>query len=100
MGSDKFGSFLPLLTDYFKNKGPEDFVTQQEFIALIGLHVLQEDYDSAIDVLDAAMSRGFLFLGELKTPYLRGLASHPGFAERVERMQASADRLINEHYLN
>lgn len=100
MGSGKFGSFLPLLTDYFKEKGLEDLVTQQEFIALMGLHVLQDDYDSAIDVMDAAMNRGFLFIGELKTPYLRDLAAHPGFAERMDKMQASADQLIKAHFRN
>jgi len=100
MGSDKYKTFLPLLTDYLKDRGPEDLVTQQEFIALMGLHVLQNDYDSATDVMDAAMNQGFHFIGELKTPYLRDLASHPGFAERVKKMQVSADRLINQHYLN
>jgi len=66
--SDKFGSFLPLLTDYFKDKGPEDFVTQQEFLALMGLHVLQDDYDGAIEIMDSALERGFIFIGVFKEP--------------------------------
>lgn len=100
INSEKYKPFLPLLTDYFKDKAPKDLVTQQEFIALTGLHVLQDDFDGAMDVMDAAMNRGFLFIGELKTPYLKDLAAHPGFAERLEIMQNSADRLINEYYLN
>ena len=100
INSEKYKPFLPLLTDYFKDKAPKDLVTQQEFITLMGLHVLQDDFDSAIDVMDAAMNRGFLFIGELKAPYLKDIAAHPGFAERLVVMQISADQLINEYYLN
>jgi len=49
--------------------------------------------------VDIAIERGFLFIGSLKEPHLRDLASHPGFAERLKKMQKSADLLIDSHYL-
>jgi len=96
--SKKYESFLSLLTDYFNDRKVEDFVTQQDFTTLMGLHVLQGDYDKAIGVMDAAMARGFIFIGALKEPYLRELTTHPGFAERLDAMQKSADLLIERYY--
>jgi len=64
----------------------------------MGLHVLQGDFDGALDIMDVAMERGFIFIGSFKEPYLRDLTSHPGFAERLEKMQKSADLLIEKYY--
>lgn len=99
-GSEKFDSFLLLLTDYFEGKDAEALKTREEYTTLMGLYVLQGEVDKAIEVMDIAMDKGFLFIGSFKEPYLRELTSHPGFAERLERMQKSADLLIEKYYLN
>jgi len=98
MGSDKFESFLPLLTAYFDDKDPEDLLTQQEHIALMGLHSLQGDYDKAIVIMDAAMERGFLFIGSFKAPFLEDLSTHPGVAQRIHKMEKSAYALVNAYH--
>jgi len=99
IGSVNYETNLSVLTDYYKGKGVTDLRVQEEFTSLMGLHLLEGHPDKAIEVMDAAMERGFLFLGTLKEPYLRELKSHPGFAERLERMQKSADLLIEKYYL-
>lgn len=99
IGSINYETNLSVLTDYYKGKGVTDLRVQEEFTSLMGLHLLEGHPDKAIEVMDAAMERGFLFLGTLKEPYLRELKSHPGFAERLERMQKSADLLIEKYYL-
>ena len=96
--SKKFNSFLSLITEYFDGKANDDLKTQQDFTTLMGLHVLQGDFDGALDIMDVAMERGFIFIGSFKEPYLRDLTSHPGFAERLEKMQKSADLLIEKYY--
>jgi len=98
--SEKFDLLLPLLTDYFEDKDPVSLRTQQEYLGLIGLHILQGELDKAIDVLDIAMDKGFLLIGSFKEPHLRELTSHPGFPERFDRMQKSADLLIEKYYQN
>ena len=96
--SDKYEAFENLLLEYFANKDPRSFDVRQEYTGLMALHVLQGKHDKAIKVMDIAMERGFHFIGSFKEPYLRDLTSHPGFPERLEKMQRSADRLIEEHY--
>ena len=96
--SEKFELFLPLLIEYFADKNVEDFVLQRDYTALMGLYLLQDNPDKAIEVLDIAIERGFLFIGTLKEPYLRDLRSHPGFTARLEAMRNSADLLIEKYY--
>jgi len=96
----KFELLLPLLTAYFEGNDPKSLKTQQEYLGLIGLHVIQSDFDKAIEVMDIAMDKGFLFIGSFKDPHLRELTAYPGFEARLERMQKKADLLIEMHYLN
>jgi len=98
LGSDKFAAFLPLLTDYFEGRDVETLKTRQDYTALMGLHVLQGDRDKALEVMDIAMDRGFFFIGSLREPFLRELSEHPGFSERLDRMQASADLILAQFY--
>ena len=98
IGSVNYNGILPVLTEHYKDKDLTDFRIQEEFTSLMGLHLLEGHPDKAIEVMDAAMERGFLFLGTFKEPYLRELKSHPGFAERLERMQKSADLLVEKYY--
>lgn len=98
IGSYNYETNLPVLTEYYKDKDIKDLRVQEEFTSLMGLHLLQGRPDEAMEVMDAAIERGFLFIGTLKEPYLRELQSHPGFAERLERMQKSADLLIETYY--
>ena len=100
IGSEKFDLLLPLLTEYFEGKDPISLRTQQEYLGLMGLHVLQGELDNAIDVMDIAMEKDFSFIGSFKEPHLRELTSHPGFAERLDKMQQSADLLVNQYYDN
>jgi len=100
IGSDKFDRLLPLLTEYFKDRKPQNFETQQQYISLMGLHVLQGNKDKAIDVMDIAMERGFHFIGSFKEPHLRDLTNYPGFSERIEKMQKSADEIMKQYYSN
>ena len=100
IGSEKFDLLLPLLTQYFEGKDPISLRTQQEYLGLMGLHVLQGELDNAIDVMDIAMEKDFSFIGSFKEPHLRELTSHPGFAERLDKMQQSADLLVNQYYDN
>ena len=98
--SEKFDRLLPLLTDYFEGKDPISLNTQQEYLGLIGLHVILSDFDKAIEVMDIAIDKGFLFIGSFKEPHLRELTAYPGFAERLERMQKKADLLIEKYYFD
>ena len=98
IGSVNYENNLPVLTDYYKDKDVTDLRVQEEFTSLMGLHLLQGHPDKALEVMDAAMERGFIFIGVLKEPYLRDLASYPGFTERLETMQKSADLLIEKYY--
>ncbi len=98
--SEKYEPFLRLFTKYMDNKDVEDFRLRRDYTNLIGLYLLQDNPDKALEVLDIAIERGFHFIGSLRDPHLRDLAAHPGFAERLEKMQKSADLLINTHYLN
>jgi len=98
LGSDRSDDFLALLVDYFENKDPKSLKVRQEYTSLMALHILQGDHEKAIEVMDIAMERGFLFIGSFKEPFLRDLTTHPGFPERLEKMKRSADRLIAEHY--
>ena len=100
INSEKFELLLPLLTAYFEGNDPKSLKTQQEYLGLIGLHVIQSDFDKAIEVMDIAMDKGFLFIGSFKDPHLRELTAYPGFEARLERMQKKADLLIEMHYLN
>ena len=100
IGSEKFDLLLPLLTQYFEGKDPISLRTQQEYLGLMGLHVLQGELDNAIDVMDIAMEKDFSFIGSFKEPHLRELTSHPGFSERLDKMQHSADLLVNQYYDN
>ena len=100
IGSEKFDLLLPLLTQYFEGKDPISLRTQQEYLGLMGLHVLQGELDNAIDVMDIAMEKDFSFIGSFKEPHLRELTSHPGFAERLDKMHQSADLLVNQYYDN
>ena len=100
IGSEKFERLLPLLTAYFEGKDPGSLNTQQEYLGLMGLHVIQSDLDKAIEVMDIAMDKGFLFIGSFKDPHLRELTAYPGFAERLARMQKSADALVSQYYHN
>jgi len=38
--------------------------------------------------------------GSLNTPHLRELTAYPGFAERLARMQKSADAFVSQYYHN
>jgi len=96
--SEKFEHFLRLLTEHVEEKDVEDFVLQRDYTTLMGLYLLQDNPDKALEVLDIAIERGFLFIGSLKEPHLRDLASHPGFTQRLERMQKSANLLIEKYY--
>ncbi len=98
--SEKYEPYLTLIKDFFEGRDPASFVTRQEFTAFMGLHMLQGDHDKAIEIMDLAMDRGFLFIGSFKEPFLRDLTTHPGFSERLEKMQRSADRLIEEFHSN
>jgi len=100
IGSDKFERLLPLLTDYFQDKNPQNLETQQQYITLMGLYALQGNKDKAIDVMDIAMERGFHFIGSFKEPHLRDLTNYPGFSERIEKMQISADGIMEQYYSN
>ena len=97
--SEKYEPFLQFFTEYMEDKNVEEFRLQRDYTNLIGLHLLQGNPDKALEVLDIAIERGFLFIGSLKDPHLRGLAAHPGFAERLERMQKNADLMIEKYYL-
>jgi len=70
IGSNKFDRLLPLLTEYFKDRKP------------------------------LAMERGFHFIGSFKEPHLRDLTNYPGFSERIEKMQKSADEIMKQYYSN
>jgi len=96
--SEKYEHFLRLFTEYMENQDVEDFRLQRDYTNLMGLYLLQDNPDKALEVLDIAIERGFIFIGILKEPHLRDLASHPGFAERLEKMQKSADLLIEKYY--
>jgi len=96
INSDKYRPFLKLLIDYFKDKDPAELLTQQEYIALIGLYVLQDDYDSAIEVMDVAMERGFLFIGSFEDISLRDFSTYPGVSQRIRQMEKSAYPLVSE----
>jgi len=96
--SGKYEHFHRLFTEYMEDKNVEDFRLQRDYTNLIGLYLLQDNPDKALEVLDVAIERGFLFIGSLKDPHLRDLAAHPGFAERLEKMQKSADLLIEKYY--
>lgn len=98
VNSDKSDDFLGLLVEYFEGKDPQSLNVRQEYTALMALHILQGDHDKAIEVMDIAMQRGFLFIGSFKEPFLRDLTTHPGFSERLDTMKRSADRLIEEYY--
>lgn len=98
MKSDRFASFSKILTNYFQSKSVDNLIMRQQFTALMGFHVLQGDHDKAIEVMDVAIERGFIFIGAFKEPYLRDLRSHPGFDERLEKMQKSADLLVEKYY--
>ena len=98
IGSDKPDLLLPLLNAYYQDRNPQDLKTLEEFLGLMGLHALQGNPDKAVEVMDIAMDRGFLFIGSFKEPHLRELTAYPGVSERINKMQASADRLIEEHY--
>ena len=98
LGSDKFAALLPLLTDYFEGADVETLKTRQDYTALMGLHVLQGNKDKALEVMDVAMDRGFLFIGSFREPFLRDLTEQPGFSERFDKMQASAGRILAEFY--
>lgn len=98
--SEKYEPFLRLFTEYMADKKIDDFRLQRDYTNLMGFYLLQGQPDKALEVLDIAIERGFHFIGSLKDPHLRDIASHPGFAERLDKMQKSADLLINEHYLN
>jgi DNA-binding winged helix-turn-helix (wHTH) protein/TolB-like protein len=96
--SDKFELFLSLLTAYFDDRPAENLNTRQEYTALMGLYMLQGDHDKALEVMDIAIKRGFLFISSFREPYIRGLITHPDFAKRMDIMQASADRLLEKYY--
>ena len=98
--SEKYEPFLQLFTEYMADKNIDEFRLQRDYTNLMGFYLLQGQPDKALEVLDIAIERGFHFIGSLKDPHLRDISSHPGFAERLEKMQKSADLLINEHYLN
>ena len=66
----------------------------------MGLYALQGNKDKAIDVMDIAMERGFHFIGSFKEPHLRDLTNYPGFSERIEKMQISADGIMEQYYSN
>jgi len=68
----------------------ETLKTRQDYTALMGLHVLQGNKDKALEVMDVAMDRGFLFIGSFREPFLRDLTEQPGFSER--------DRILAEFY--
>jgi len=91
-------ALLRLFTEYMEDKDVEDFRLQRDYTNLMGLYLLQDNPDKALEVLDIAIERGFHFIGSLKDPHLRDIASHPGFAERLEKMQKSADLLIERYY--
>ena len=98
IGSNKFEPFLALLTEYFDGRNPKALNTRQEHTALMGLHMLQGESDKAIEVMDTAMERGFLFIGSFREPFLRELKSHPGFAKRLAEMENTADLLVSQYY--
>ena len=98
IGSDKFEPFLALLTEYFEGRELTALKTRQEHTALMGLHLLQGNPDRAIEVMDMAMEGGFHFIGSFNEPFLRNLKSYPGFSERLDEMQKSANRLVVRHY--
>jgi len=98
--TDKFKRLLPLLTEYFEDIDPISLKTQQEYLALMALHVLQGELDKAINVMDIAMDKGFLFISSFKEPHLRELVSHPKFPERLDKMQKSADLFVEQYYSN
>lgn len=98
VNSDKSDDFLALLVEYYEGKDPQSFNIRQEYTGLMALHILQGNHDKAIEVMDIAMERGFLFVGSFKEPFLRDLTTHPGLSERLETMKRSADRLIEEFY--
>ena len=100
IGSEKFERLLPLLTEYFQDRNPQNLETQQQYITLMGLYALQGNKDKAIDVMDIAMERGFHFIGSFKEPHLRDLTNYPGFSERIEKMQKSADEIMKQYYSN
>jgi len=64
----------------------------------MGLHVLQGNKEKALEVMDIAMDRGFLFIGSFREPFLRDLTEQPEFSDRFDKMQASADRILAEFY--
>ena len=96
--SDKFQSFLPLLTNYFEGRDVETLKTRQEYTSLMGLHVLQGDSDKALEVMDIAMDCGFIFIGSFNEPFLRELTAHPEFSQRLDRMKVSANKLLEAFY--
>jgi hypothetical protein len=96
--SDKFQSFLPLLTNYFEGRDVETLKTRQEYTSLMGLHVLQGDSDKALEVMDIAMDCGFIFIGSFNEPFLRELTAHPEFSQRLDRMKVSANMLLEAFY--
>jgi len=98
IGSDKFEPFLALLTEYFDGRDPKAFKTRQQHTALMGLLVLQGNHDEALEVMDTAMERGFLFIGSFREPFLRELTAHPGFSQRLGEMQKSANLLIDKSF--
>ena len=96
MKSEKYSDFLALLRNYYRGRDVEDFKTRQEFTALMGLHLLQSDPDKAIEIMDIAMARGFLFIDRFKEPFLRDLKGHPGLAKRLDEMRAKSDLLMTQ----
>jgi len=70
IGSDKPDLLLPLLNAYYQDRNPQDLKTLEEFLGLMGLHALQGNPDKAVEVMDIAMDRGFLFIGSFKEPHL------------------------------
>lgn len=54
-----------------------------QFTSLMGLHVLQGDRDKALQLMDAAITRGFLFIETMKEPYLQELTDYAAVSERI-----------------
>ena len=94
--SDKRRSdlFKDLLVQYFDENPLESFQTRVQYTTLMSLYILEEDYDKAIEIMDIAMDKGFIFINSFKMPLLRRLTTHPEFPERLKIMQERADALL------
>ena len=96
--SDKKRSdlFKDLLVKYFDENPLESFETKLQYTTLMSLHILEEDYDKALEVMDVAMDNGFIFINSFELPVLRRLKTHPEFPERLQIMQDRANALLQQ----